>query len=81
MKAKTLNKIAEYLSRTLNLLTGGGFKHTLSARTGYQASLGTPWAIKFEVFVDSIPLFGKLHCYRVAVKEGLIKPESLGRNN
>ena len=47
-----------------------GSRHTLSACTGYRARVTGGIFIYLEKFINF--MFGRGHCYRVAVKEGLI---------
>lgn len=59
-------------SVVLNAITGGGYRNTFSARTGYAASMGAGWALKAEVAINSLPFFSDNHCRNEAINEGLM---------
>ena len=59
-------------SVVLNALTGGSYRNTFSARTGYASMAGKNWAIVVEKVINSIPVFKANHCYLEARNEGLI---------
>jgi hypothetical protein len=59
-------------SVVLNTLTGGSYRNTFSARTGYSASIGKKWAMPIEKGINAIPFFSNNHCYIEAKSEGLI---------
>jgi hypothetical protein len=60
------------VSVVLNTLTGGSYRNTFSARTGYAASIGKKWAMTIEKGINAIPFFSDNHCYLEAKSEGLI---------
>ena len=68
-----LINVSASLSVVFNALTGGSYRNTFSARTGYAASNGKKWSLVSEKMINSIPFFSGNHCYLEAKNEGLIK--------
>ena len=47
-------EILKLLSRGLNLITGGDFRETFSARIGREAAQGSPGAQTLEAFINML---------------------------
>ena len=48
--------------QTVNTFLGGDPDHTISGRIGYHATLGKPWALKAEKWVNAIFFWQEDHC-------------------
>ena len=68
-----LINVSASLSVMFNALTGGSYRNTFSARTGYAAYNRKKWAFVVEKWINKIPFFSANHCYLEAKNEGLIK--------
>ncbi len=67
-----LINVAASLSVALNTLTGGSYRNTFSARTGYAANNRKKWALVAEKCINLMPFFAENHCYLEAKNEGLL---------
>lgn len=50
------------LDQAANTLLGGDPDHTISGRVGYEATLGKPWALKAEKFINFLFFWQPNHC-------------------
>lgn len=50
------------IDQTVNTLLGGDPDHTISGRVGYHATLGKPWALKAEKWINNIFFWQEDHC-------------------
>lgn len=50
------------LDQAANTLLGGDPDHTISGRVGYHATLGKPWALKAEKWINAIFFWQEDHC-------------------
>ena len=64
--------ILVWLDQGLNTLLGGDPDHTISGRVGYHATLGKPWALKAEKWINALFFWQEDHCKK-AIEWGIVR--------